>query len=145
MARGAFSTGTKPPLAILTRMWLRVQCSSWSAPVEFKSFWHRLTAWPGQGMLYRRYRRGYQAQLPLEETKLRYYMAWAALRRLCRYGMWFRAGSQRTCYKPSSLLRLHSKDLAALTDCFCRQTGLAVGLGEHFLAVRRNRRLLAFK
>jgi aminoglycoside phosphotransferase (APT) family kinase protein len=99
-----------------------------SVVVAMASAWQRLAAWPGRGFLYRRYRRAYARLLPLDESRLSYYMAWAALRRLCRYGLWLRHGPQATGGKPASLRYLTSDRIDVLCRCFWRQTGVAVRL-----------------
>jgi hypothetical protein len=79
-------------------------------------------------MLYRRYRIACRRQMPLDEAKLGYYLAWAAFRRLCRFGVWFRAGPPVTGSKPSGLRHLQPRRVDVLRRCFLEQTGITVAL-----------------
>jgi len=99
-----------------------------TAPVAVASFRQRLATWPGRWLLYRRYLRAYRRLLPLDDGKLSYYMAWAALRRLCRYGTWLRAGPQITGSKPACLGLLRRDRIDVLRRCFWEQTGVQVRL-----------------
>lgn len=101
-----------------------------TAPVEFGRPWQRLTALPGRGMLDRRYRRAYARLLPLDAVRLSYYLAWAALRRLCRYGMWMRAGPWVTGSKPTSLRYLSPRSVDQLCRCFERESGIDIALED---------------
>ena len=99
-----------------------------SVAVEVASAWHRLAIGTGRPWLYRWYLKAYRRRLPLEEERLRYYMAWAALRRLCRYGVWLRAGPQATGCKPTSLRHLTADRIDVLQRIFVRETGVGVHL-----------------
>lgn len=96
--------------------------------VDGGSAWRKLSSWPGRILLYHLYRRAYQSVRPLDEHRLTYYVAWAALRRLGRYGTWLRAGPDVTGSKPTCLHYLNREGIDALRHCFRRQTGVAVDL-----------------
>lgn len=99
-----------------------------STPVEAASLWRHLSAWPGRILLYRRYRRGYRALLPLDDHRLRYFMAWAGLRRLGRYGTWLRAGPLSTGCKPACLGHVNRDGINSLCRGFYRRTGISAEL-----------------
>jgi aminoglycoside phosphotransferase (APT) family kinase protein len=99
-----------------------------SVPAEAPTFWQWLATLPGRGMLYRRYGRGYRRRLPLDRERLGYYIAWAALRRLCRYGSWLRAGSAVAGYKPSALRHLTLREVRVLACCVQEQAHVPVHL-----------------
>ena len=71
----------------------------------------------------------YRRRLPLDRGRLRYYQAWAALRRLCWYGSWLRAGPHVMGYKPCAARRVRPGHVADLERYFRRRTGVAVRLG----------------
>ncbi len=96
--------------------------------VDDGSLWRKLSSWPGRILLYHLYRRAYRTMLPLDDGRLRYYLAWAALRRLGRYGMWLRAGPDVTGSKPTCLRYLNRDGIDALRRCFQRYTAVAVDL-----------------
>jgi aminoglycoside phosphotransferase (APT) family kinase protein len=100
----------------------------WTAPVATESPWDRVKAIPGRLMLYRRYRRAYRRLLGLDDSRLRYYLAWAALRRLCKYGLWLRAGPGATGCKATSMQYLSSERIGILEQAFRTPTGVAVTL-----------------
>ena len=62
------------------------------APVEGLGPHERLMAPLTRWFLARRYRIVYRRCGPIDRDRLRYYLAWACLRRLATYGMWLRAG-----------------------------------------------------
>ncbi len=96
--------------------------------VDSGSTWRKLSSQPGRILLYHLYRQAYAALRPLDAGRLRYYMAWAALRRLGRYGLWLCAGPDVTGSKPTCLRYLNREGIDALCRCFRRQTGVAVDL-----------------
>lgn len=98
--------------------------------VDGGSTWRKLSSWPGRILLYHLYRRAYAALRPLDADRLTYYMAWAALRRLGRYGLWLRAGPDVTGSKPTCLKYLTREGIDALCRCFRRQTGITVSLAS---------------
>ncbi len=75
--------------------------------------------------LIRGYLSGYGRHLPLDRGTLRYYLAWAALRRLAVCGMWRVAGPQSNGCKPSSIRFLHTGHLEILEECFRHWTGVS--------------------
>lgn len=99
-----------------------------TAAIEVAAPWQRLTAVPGRWMLCNRYLRAYRRLLPLDKDRLCYFVAWAALRRLCRYGAWLRVGPWVTGSKSSSLRHLTPARVASLLRAFGQQTNLAVEL-----------------
>jgi aminoglycoside phosphotransferase (APT) family kinase protein len=99
-----------------------------SVVVAVPSVCHRLAMVPGRPLLYRWYRRAYCRRLPLDDDRLRYYMAWAALRRLCRYGVWLHAGPEATGSKPTSLQYVSADRVDVLRRIFTRQTRVTVKL-----------------
>jgi hypothetical protein len=80
----------------------------------------RLARW----VLIRNYLRVYHRRPGLDRRTLRYYLAWAALRRLGVCGMWLRAGPQSNGCKPSSICNLQTGHVEALQECFRRCTGV---------------------
>jgi aminoglycoside phosphotransferase (APT) family kinase protein len=81
-----------------------------------------LTRW----ILARRYLTVYTRRLALDARRLRYYLAWAALRRLAICGMWLRAGPQSNGCKPAALRRVRTGYVGRLQDVFRGWTGVAV-------------------
>jgi hypothetical protein len=79
-------------------------------------------------MLYRRYLRAYRRLMPIDDERLGYFLAWAALRRLCRYGSWLRAGPWVTGSKPSSLRYLGADRVDLLRRCFEEQAHVPIML-----------------
>jgi aminoglycoside phosphotransferase (APT) family kinase protein len=63
-----------------------------TAPVVGITVVQRLACLTGRSMLRRRYLRAYRRSFPIDRGRLRYFKAWAALHRLCRWGTWVRAG-----------------------------------------------------
>jgi ABC-type phosphate/phosphonate transport system substrate-binding protein len=96
-----------------------------TAPVETQSIWESWSLKPGRFLLCRRYLRGYRKCFEINEETLSYYEAWAALRRLCRYGQWLRAGPEATGGRHSSLRHLSSAQVGAVEHCFFQQTSAA--------------------
>lgn len=74
------------------------------------------------------YLSAYRRRLSLQEDKLKYYLAWATLRRLSHFGRWLRAGGRVTGNKPSLVKRISSDHLRALYRYFERLTRVPVGL-----------------
>ena len=96
--------------------------------MEAYQAWQKATMVPGRWLLYRRYLKAYRRLLPVDEGKLSFYLAWAALRRLSRYGLWLRVGPWATGGKQSSLRYLRPDKVALLGACFEEQTGVPVHL-----------------
>jgi aminoglycoside phosphotransferase (APT) family kinase protein len=78
-------------------------------------------------MVARRYLRAYQRSAPLDVARLCYFSAWAALRRLARYGRSFCLGA-RSGWKRSALRQLDGKHCATLCSYFARYSGVRVTL-----------------
>jgi aminoglycoside phosphotransferase (APT) family kinase protein len=99
-----------------------------TAPIDVSGIWQRFASVPGRWMLYRRYRRAYRRLMSLDPERLDYYIALAALRRLCRYGMWLRDGPTITGSKPSSIRYLNEDRVHILERCFFEPTRTRVQL-----------------
>ena len=97
-------------------------------PVGQATRWERLAVPVGRWLLSRRYLRAYRRLATLDEGKLCYYRALAALRRLCRYGRWLRIGPEVTGSKPSSVQHLTPQHIRALQKYFHKWTGVAIDL-----------------
>jgi len=110
------------PHADVATTLMLMQC----VPVHGKGLWERLAIVCGRPMLWWQYLRAYRRRAPLDPDKLAYYRAYAALRRLARYGRWLHAGPEVTGSKPSLLGHLSPTHLAALADYFHQWTGVAV-------------------
>jgi hypothetical protein len=78
----------------------------------------------GRWLCRRWYLRTYRRRRSLDTARLAYFRAWAALRRLCVYGQWLRAGPQSTGSKPSLLEHLHLDHLETLQTYFHKWTGV---------------------
>ena len=81
-----------------------------------------------RGVLARHYLRSYRWRLPLDQARLTYYGAWAALRRLANYGRWLNAGPGSTGCKPSALRRVSPGHCEEVCDYFARHSGVEVKL-----------------
>jgi aminoglycoside phosphotransferase (APT) family kinase protein len=100
-----------------------------SVSLDWQGLWQNVAHWPGRFLLLQGYLEAYHQRLPLERTLLRYYYAWAALRRLCKYGRWLRASPISTGSKPSLLEHLSAAGIDRLSHCFRRWSGVNVTLG----------------
>jgi aminoglycoside phosphotransferase (APT) family kinase protein len=82
----------------------------------------------GVGRLFfvRWYLRAYRRHLPIDWNRLAYYRAWAALRRLCRYGDWLEGGSGACVCKASAAQKIQPRELHILEDYFEKRTGVSV-------------------
>jgi aminoglycoside phosphotransferase (APT) family kinase protein len=99
-----------------------------TAPIELPGLWEQMSSIPGRWALHRWYRMAYLKRHPCDRERLRYYLAWAALRRLCRYGMWLIHGPAITGHKPSSIRYLDAARIRALEDSFSHSAGIEVHL-----------------
>jgi aminoglycoside phosphotransferase (APT) family kinase protein len=64
-----------------------------SAPMAIaRTLWQKFTTYPGRWMFWKYYFFAYRSRLPVDEQLLAYYMAWAALRRLCLRAACLKAG-----------------------------------------------------
>jgi aminoglycoside phosphotransferase (APT) family kinase protein len=95
---------------------------------KVSSAWHRLLVAVGRATLLRRYLRTYRRLLGIDDSILAYYRAWAAFRRLCRYGRWLAAGPEVTGGKPSALGYLTDQHIAPFCHYFTKWTGVPVRL-----------------
>jgi aminoglycoside phosphotransferase (APT) family kinase protein len=86
----------------------------------------RLTVRAGRLWFVRWYLRTYGWRLPIDRETLTYYRAWAALRRLCRYGKWLdNRGICGVC-KPCAVQQIRREDWQVLEAYFERWTGVRV-------------------
>jgi aminoglycoside phosphotransferase (APT) family kinase protein len=99
-----------------------------TAPIELPGLWEQVSSIPGRWALHRWYRMAYLKRCPCDPERLRYYLAWASLRRLCRHGMWLAHGPAITGHKPSSIRHLDGARIRALEDSFGRSAGIKVHL-----------------
>lgn len=105
-------------------------------PVRMHSWRHWLVSLPGQGILRRRYLRAYRRRMPIDARKLRYYLAWAALRRLLMWAHWLYAGPLAAGVRPGTLHELTRPRLAFVAHYFERYSGVAVHLPEPMRVIR---------
>jgi aminoglycoside phosphotransferase (APT) family kinase protein len=94
------------------------------APVERLRTHERLIAPLSRWFLGRRYRIVYGRGAPIDRDRLRYYFAWACLRRLTTYGAWLRAGPQCNGSKPAALGRVTPRHVGELAGCFAQLSGI---------------------
>jgi aminoglycoside phosphotransferase (APT) family kinase protein len=99
------------------------------APVEGLSLRERLLAPVTRWFLARRYRVVYGRGTALDRGRLRYYLAWACLRRLATYGMWLRAGPLSNGSKPGAVRRVTPGHVRELQECFAHLTGTTPDIG----------------
>jgi aminoglycoside phosphotransferase (APT) family kinase protein len=98
------------------------------APNEGKNLWERTAVAVGRQLLRDLYLRACRARTALEDDKLTYYEALAALRRLTRYERFLTAGPQVLGLKPSLTRHLGRAHLEALCRHFRHLTGVRVHL-----------------
>jgi aminoglycoside phosphotransferase (APT) family kinase protein len=99
-----------------------------SAPLELRILWHKAATAVGKHLLAWWYLKAYRRHWGVDNSRLHYYLAWAALRRLCAWGRWLRAGPLVTGGKPCSLRQLRPDRIAFLCRYFQKRTGVAVNL-----------------
>lgn len=97
-----------------------------TAAVEGVSFRERLLTPLTRWVLVQRYLTVYTRRRGYDARRLRYYLAWAALRRLAICGMWLRAGPESNGCKPSALQHVRTGYVERLREAFRRWTGVAV-------------------
>jgi aminoglycoside phosphotransferase (APT) family kinase protein len=97
-------------------------------PVEQSSLLDEMILPIGRTLLQMAYWYEYQRRMPVDERKLTYYKALAALRRLAGYGRWLRASPLATGCKPSSIRYLCPHHLKVLQGYFRKNTGVSVQL-----------------
>jgi aminoglycoside phosphotransferase (APT) family kinase protein len=96
-----------------------------TAPVSGETGVERLMGRPARWWLARRYLRVYRRAADLDPDRLRYYVAWAALRRLAVCGVWRCAGPWVHGFKTSAVQYANPSHEAALR----RVVRLATGIG----------------
>lgn len=99
-----------------------------AAPAEVRTLGERLLARPARWSMVRHYWDVYTRGCRLDRGRVRYYLAWAALRRMAMYGMWLRAGPESTGSKPAVLQHLTPEHVEALRRGVRRWTGVEVRL-----------------
>jgi aminoglycoside phosphotransferase (APT) family kinase protein len=98
-----------------------------SAPNEIaKTFWQWLNTLPGRWIFWKYYLFAYRNRMPLDEQKLAYYEAWAALRRLCRRGVCLKSTNGMNGCKPSLRRFLALEKVDRLVEFFRRPSGIMV-------------------
>jgi aminoglycoside phosphotransferase (APT) family kinase protein len=88
----------------------------------------RLAALVGRPIVERGYLRTYRRLRPLDEGRLAYFRAWAALRRLARYARWLRVGPGVSGCKHDLVGRLSPGFLDGLRRSFVRWSGVEIHL-----------------
>jgi aminoglycoside phosphotransferase (APT) family kinase protein len=99
------------------------------APVEGLYPHERLVAPLTRWFLARRYRVVSRRGAQIDRERLRYYLAWACLRRLATYGMWLRAGPMSNGLKPGALGRVTPCHVGELAECFAQLSGIMPEIG----------------
>ncbi len=99
------------------------------APVDGLGLHERLLAPVTRWLLARRYQIVYRRSRPIDRGRLRYYLAWACLRRLATYGMWLRAGPLSNGSKPAAVRRVTPGHVRELQECFAGLTGVTPDIG----------------
>lgn len=97
-------------------------------PVLGQQFLERCATRIGRHFLRRSYLAEYSSLRAIDEERLAYYRAWAALRRLAQYGRWLSAGPACSGCKTSLLARLDLGHLIKLEEYFTKWTGVEVHL-----------------
>jgi aminoglycoside phosphotransferase (APT) family kinase protein len=100
------------------------------APVEGLSPHERLLAPLTRWFLARRYRIVSRRTAPIDRERLRYYLAWACLRRLATYGMWLREGPLCNGSKPGALGRVTPGHVRELSGRFAQLSGIMPEIGH---------------
>jgi aminoglycoside phosphotransferase (APT) family kinase protein len=96
-----------------------------SAPVQIgQTLWQRFTSLPGRWLFWKYYLFAYRRRLPLDEQTLAYYVAWAALYRLCRRGMWLKTGPRVNGRKAAFRRYLKWERVDRLVRCFQEGSGM---------------------
>lgn len=99
-----------------------------SVPVENLSMWQ----WPamiiGRVLFRELYLWAYRQYLPIDPDRLRYYLAWASLQRLCRWQAWSLEGRLGATSKPCVKRMLTPALFRFMERYFQRHTGVAIQL-----------------
>jgi aminoglycoside phosphotransferase (APT) family kinase protein len=104
-----------------------------STPLTGLSFWQRAATIGGRSLLRDYYLASYRRRLPVDNERLHYYLAWAILRRLARWGTWLRDSPLVTGSKPSALGHVTPDLIAVLEDYFLTETGISIRLDTSHL------------
>lgn len=96
--------------------------------VPAPNWFGRVLRMPGPWLVRRFYKRAYGLKRHIDWNRIGYYKAFAALRRLTRWGMWRRESPEVTGCKPTAIALLADGGLRALEGCFRKHTGLPVRL-----------------
>jgi aminoglycoside phosphotransferase (APT) family kinase protein len=94
--------------------------------IERPSLWEQFNFWGGRLLLKWGYQEAYEEHLQLNRETLSYYSAWAAFRRLCLYGAWFRAGPAATGLKPAALAHVTAEHIDSFRRYFEEHSGVAI-------------------
>jgi aminoglycoside phosphotransferase (APT) family kinase protein len=97
-------------------------------PVESASVWDRLSVFVGRPLVTSWYLHTYKQSRPLDDGRLAYYRAWAALRALTRYAHCACAGPEASDTKPALVAHLAPNLMKALGAYFERWSGVTVKL-----------------
>jgi aminoglycoside phosphotransferase (APT) family kinase protein len=101
-----------------------------TAPVAAASFSERLLSRPARWLLARRYLRVYRRSVSLDPVRLRYYLAWASLRRLAVSSTWRRVGPWVHGFKTSAVQYSNEVHESALRGVFAEATGIRLENAE---------------
>jgi hypothetical protein len=93
-------------------------------PAAGASIRDRVSVWAGRFFFTRWYLAAYRRHRRLDDARLPYFRAWAALGRLCRYGRWLPGGPAINGSKPSVVERLDTSHLQVLERYFRQWTGV---------------------
>jgi aminoglycoside phosphotransferase (APT) family kinase protein len=101
-----------------------------ASPVRTTRWSERLLARPARWWLARRYLRVYSRSFPVDRSRLRYYMAWAALRRLAMCGTWRKAGPWVHGFKSSARQYVLPEHERSLRQLFHQAAGLTLPIAD---------------
>lgn len=99
--------------------------------IERPTLWEQFNFWGGRLLLRQGYETAYEEHLELNHETLSYYSAWAAFRRLCTYGAWFKAGPAALGTKPASLGNITDEHIESFCRYFEQHSGVPTALGRH--------------
>jgi aminoglycoside phosphotransferase (APT) family kinase protein len=100
-----------------------------TSPVDVASPWTRLVLPAGRDLARMMFYNGYRRLLPIDRDRVRYYQAWAAMRRLSRYGLWVLVGPHLHHHRPDARMHVRADHVAAVEREFERHSGVAARLG----------------
>ncbi len=93
-----------------------------------KTLYQWLWTLPGRWLFWKSYLHAYRKRLPLDEQRLAYYGAWAALRRLCRRGMYLRTTPQTNGCNPALHHYMSLERMDCLQEFMRRPSGILVSV-----------------